>query len=210
MATISQTGFTQDNPDAQLQVGGAPAVVQVGDINNTDTGGNLLNNEMADPTPPYATIWTDAYVHNRYEGDKRRYMMGITSPDGFQGKSVAAVQLASPTLLWVSDWTMQRTGEVPDIPDPNLVPDDWVLLDVHYDPAPLKLGRDGRTPIYRVSGTYVYGHLNPPENVHQAVLIACVPWIDQAGDGQAYPRVIPDSALSPSIIGGVSILEAQA
>lgn len=198
--------FTPQNPDASQEIGGAPAVVQTGTVNFTDKGGNFFDMTTTDNqqilTP---TIWTDCYVANRYENDKHRYMMPITSPTPFQGKSVAFCQLAAPTMLWISDWTVQRTGTVPDIPDPELVPDDWVLMDVHYDPAPLKVSRDGRTPIYRVSGTYVYGSQNPPTQPHQAVLFARLPWIDPS----QYSRTIPDDVLTGSIIGGAAVLVTQ-
>lgn len=122
-------------------------------------------------------IWVDYLVVNRYEKDYHRYMMGITSPDGFLGDSAAFVQLASPTLLWVADWTAAKYGERPKIPDPVQRIDDWVLLDEQYEPSMLAVASDGVTPIYRISGTYVYGHRRPSLDTINDLVFPQAPWI---------------------------------
>ena len=104
----------------------------------------------------------DYKIENRYESDRHVYMLGITSPEGFQGSAVAFAQIASPTLIWICDWTASWFGKSPPMPDPEKVDtDNWVLLDDHYEAYMIGLSTDGETPLYRLQGTYVYGHTNP-------------------------------------------------
>ena len=110
--------------------------------------------------PPTDGIFDDYVVINRFEKDRQIYALGVTSPSGFNGASVAFVQLASPTLLWIADWTAQKTGAQPEVPDPEAVDlTVWMLLDEHVEPRTIELRPDGATPIYRISGTYFYGCL---------------------------------------------------
>src|ERR1700722_14672416 len=86
------------------------AQVTIGTVTATDTLSKLVTNTTV--------IWNDYMVKNRYEGDNHIYMMGITSPNGFQGASVAFAQLASPTLLWIAEWTASCFGQQPVVPNP--------------------------------------------------------------------------------------------
>lgn len=52
-----------------------------------------------------ASITTDYMAYNTYEWDNHKFMGGVTSPNGFQGKSVVFYQLCNPTLLWICRWT---------------------------------------------------------------------------------------------------------
>src|SRR5258708_321376 len=105
-------------------------------------------------------VWTDYEIFNRYEGDKHIYMLGLTSPTPFQGKSVAFVQIAAPTLLWICEWTSCRVTKIPFVPNPVVSDPNWVLLDIYYETAGLAYASDGVSPLYRLSGVYVYGHAN--------------------------------------------------
>ena len=108
---------------------------------------------------------TDYEIRSHYESDKHRYQMGITSPGGFQGASVAFVQLASPTLLLVVDWTAGQVGAKPKIPPAESLDSNWILLDeIHYL-GMVNVTPDGASSYYRESGTYVYGCRNPASNV---------------------------------------------
>lgn len=150
--------FTADNPST-LPLDVTPATVVRGEVRFTDELGqyNL-------PDAP-RSFFSDYQIINHYERDKHRYMMGIASPDGFQGTCVAFVQLASDTLLWICDWTAMKPGEAPTIPDPDeLGSQNWVLLDQHYEPAAIILGPDGVSPFYRISGVYVFGHKCPDKD----------------------------------------------
>jgi hypothetical protein len=111
--------------------------------------------------PETSGIFSDYVINSRYEKDWHIYMMPITSPNGFQGASVAFAQLASFTALWIVDWTAERAGDQPKVPQPWSNDPNWVLMDEHYGPSMLSLMGDGVTPIWRLSGTYVYGAKNP-------------------------------------------------
>lgn len=114
---------------------------------------------------PSDAPYVEALVMNRYEGDEHAYMLGVAKADGFNGQSAAFVQLCAPTILWIADWTVARWGLRPNIPDPDQTLNNWVLLDKHYEPADLKVAANGQTPLYRISGTYVYGQKTPAANV---------------------------------------------
>lgn len=107
-------------------------------------------------------VFDDYWIVQRYEKDKQRWMMPVTSPDGFDGDSVAFVQLAGETILWIVDWTGEKSGNAPSVPDPNLDDENWVLLDEHIEPAML-LKRPSGEIVYRISGTYTYGCKNPSQ-----------------------------------------------
>lgn len=126
------------------------------------------------------TIWTDYLIHNRYEKDGHIYMLGGCSPGGFGDNqaTVSFVQLASPTLLWITDWTASRFNAPPNIPDPDPDNSDWVLLDIHFDLANLTVPTDGKSGYYRISGTYYYGHKKPPRNPLSAACWPRPPWLD--------------------------------
>ncbi len=187
-------------PAVGIVVGGA-ASVAVGIVRAEDDFARY-----ADDGGP-AGIWTDYRVMSRYEKDGHRYMMPMTSPDEFQGASVAFVQLAAPTLLWIVDWTAARFATPPDIPDERAIQGvlvggifiqsstDWVLLDQHLEPAMITVGPDGVTPLYRISGTYVYGHKKPHARLHQDVNFPYPPWLNKGIN-----RQFPDGKLKHGII----------
>lgn len=127
-------------------------------------GNKVDNNLYVQPTDPYG-IYTDAVIDNRYYGDDHLYMLGITSPGGFNGQSVGFVQLSASTLLWVCDWTVARVKNRPNIPNPQPADSGWQLLSTIVEPAMVNVAADGYTPVYRISGIYVYGHRNPANAV---------------------------------------------
>lgn len=115
---------------------------------------------LTQTTDPYG-VYTDYIIRNMYETDGHIYQMGITSPGGFQGNSVAFVQLAAATLLWICEWTAARFNSKPNIPNPTPSDPNWVLLDTMVEPVSLVLAADAATPYYRINGVYYYGHKNP-------------------------------------------------
>lgn len=163
--------FTEDNPVT------GPDDVPAVDIFQSDlTADDLLAKYIDEGSDQ--TIWTDYKINNRYESDQHKYMAGITSPNGFGNQSVAFFQMASPTLLWICDWTAARWNEMPEIPDPyNPTDTDWVLLDIIPETAMITLAGDGITPLYRISGTYVFGHKNPRPNIFYHVNFGRAAWI---------------------------------
>ena len=150
------------------------AVVTVGNITFDD---NQAEYEIQSPG-----IFTDYMIINRYESDRHIYMMGISSPDGFQGNSVAFVKLTAPTLLWVCDWTASKVGGKPNIPSPNLTDQNWVLLDIMPETAMESVAPDGVNRLYRISGTYVYGNKNPNADVFRNIAYPRPPWLRDSGE----------------------------
>lgn len=155
------------------------AQINVGTLFPTSQDALFLGPNNASPG-----IFNDYMVLSHYEGDKHRYMMGVTSPNGFQGNSVAFVQLASPTLLWIADWTASKVGSQPEMPSTTPADPNWVFLDEQHEPAMITLMADGRSVLYRISGIYIYGHKNPSENVITHVNFGRPPWMQDTTDRQ--------------------------
>lgn len=149
---------------------------------------------------PDQSIFIDYDIQSRYEGDRHIYMMGLSSPEGAaqNDRSAAFVQLASPTLLWIVDWSVAKWAEAPEYPNsfPNPA-GPWVLLDEHYEPTMLMLATDGVTALYRISGTYVYGHKNPdPLDLSSHVQFSRPAWMLDTFD-----RSLPTSKKTPDLFG---------
>ena len=109
--------------------------------------------------------------------------------------SVAFVQLAQPTLLWIADWSAARFNIQPTAPDPTPADPDWVLLDVHLEPSMLILAADAITPLYRLSGTYIYGHKNPAANTFDNINFSRPPWLSDS-----FNRTMPNTFLQQGLI----------
>ncbi len=174
-ATIVQGTVTANAPDA------------------VDDGGKIISEGSA--------LTTDYVINNRYEGDQHVYMAGVASPGGFNGQSAAFFQLAAPTLMWISDWTACRGGVMPVVPDPVSKNANWVLLDVWYEPADIGLLQDGETPLYRISGTYFYGHVNPDANTVNNINYGVPPWLDAS----SFPQTIGPDKVQKGIIDGSAV-----
>lgn len=154
---------------------GPVATITIGNIDATDQDAHYLRLQ----SNPVSSIFAHYRINNRYEKDKHIYMMPITSPDGFQGQSVAFAKLAADTLLWIADWTAMKVGEQPEIPNPILSPGQgWILLDEHFEPAAVLPGPNAKTAMYRISGTYVFGKSNPSSNTYQDVKYGLPPFAD--------------------------------
>ncbi len=169
-----------------------PLEIEVGDVEfNFGEGGSqspVIN--PANIVEPYYKIV------NKYERDLHRYMMGITSPNGFQDASVAFVQLASPTLLWVAEWVASSIGGKPSIPDMSVRNPDWVLLDEWQIPGMVDVMKNGQTIYYPHAGVYVYGHKNPSSVMINDINYACPPWIEPS----AITRNVEQQQLNPNMI----------
>ena len=123
-------------------------------------------------------IWTDFMVNSTYEKDRHIYLMGLTSPGGFNGATCAAVKLCTSTEVLVCIWTGCQWSDVPLCPDPESLDSNWVLLDDWWEPAVLVTAPDGTTPLYRLSGVFIYGCLNPSILTWQDVEFPLAPWLD--------------------------------
>ena len=164
------------------------AVVTIGEVETDGEPGKLK--QLGSTRDQF----TDFKVRNRYERDLHRYQLGLTTPNGFQGASCAFVQMAAPTLLWICDWTACRFRTPPIVPDPETLVENWVLLDVLPETASLGVGPDGATPLYRISGTYVYGHRNPSGDVFRDIAFPRPPWLEDVFD-----RSMPDNLLEKGL-----------
>ena len=138
----------------------------------------------------------DFLIKNRYERDGHRYMLGITSPGNSPSNgSVAFVQLAYDTVLWISDWTACQWSTQPQIPNYTSYNPNWILLDTHFEPAQIALAADGLTPIYRITGTYIYGKTNPSNIIVNDITFARPPYI-----ANNIPLNMPASKLTSNLI----------
>ena len=160
------------------------AKITVGNV-SLPTGGGKYTQPSSDNT-----VVADTKIFSRYEKDRGVYAAGISSPDGFKGDSVAFFQLFSPVLLWIVDWTSCKVGAKPEVPDPTSKDSNWILLDENWEPSMMSLMPDGETPIFRLSGTFVYGCRNPKAKTNQNVTFPRPPWIQDSFD-----RKIEDSLL---------------
>lgn len=168
-------------------LGSINASIIVGTVNQDDTSGLFK---------AYSSrIYTDYLIRCKYEKDRKRYMLGLTSPNGFKGKSCAFVQLAAPTLLLIVDWTGASLNEEPEVPDPDSMDSNWVLLDDFWEPNEPVLAADGISPLYRISGTYIYGKANPQSKTYMDVTYPRPPWLLDS-----IQRVIPSSLVTGGLV----------
>lgn len=198
--------YTTDNGPVG-QENGPPAQIIVSEVPVDDNAGtiNITGNQ--------SQVWTDFRIRSRYETDKHRYMAGITSPGpiGTTGPltivggaaptpTVAFFQLAAPTKLWIVEWTACRYNVEPDVPDPNITTspgtqNPWILLDVILEPGMVVIARDGESPMYRISGTYVYGNQTPNAKSILDVNFTRPPWLNDI-----FQRKIPITVLQQNLI----------
>lgn len=178
----------QPDPVPIPQLFSVPAEVVEGVVEADDGNAAFITQ------PDGQTIYTDYLVTNRYEKDHHVYMMANASPTAYLGGTASFVQLAAPTVLWVCDWTASRTKYPPVIPTPVPYNPDWVLLDEHMEPAMVGLAPDGVTPVYRISGTYVYGRKRPSDQLNLDVNYPRPPWMQDV-----FSRTMPNEFLGTFI-----------
>lgn len=165
----------------------------------TPAAAKLLKDSLAKfaASDPDEGMYPDYAVRGRYERDMGRYLLGVTSPGGFAGLKSAVVQLHEPTLLWVTEWTALHTDGCPEVPDSAPGDSRWELLDEYAEVNNVAvLDGDGTTPLYRVSGYYVYGCLDPSDQVLKDVRFGKPPWLIDTG----FVRSIPAGKIKTNII----------
>lgn len=196
----ADTGTGYDTPNYEVYVG------QI----QPDSSDAAYEDVQGDP----AAIWSDYMIVNRYESDRRIYMMSLCTPpqgaervltggggaaasitstatisanlQGSNKPKVAFVQLGGPTLLWICDWTVCRAKRKPIAPEPE-VGGDWILLDEWIEPVRVTVMDDGTTPLYRLSGTYFYGCTNPATNPLANMNFPRPPWLTDKFDRTMTP-----------------------
>ena len=169
-----------------------------------------------DGTVDTSAVWTDYIVQNRYEDNRRIFMMANTipgdySPSLLQGK-VSFVQIAQPTLLWIADWTAARWKKRPKIPNPTVQDTRWVLLHKIIEPANATLGPNGVDPLYRISGTYIYGHKNPLEDPISLMNFGRPAWMEEAtisGVEYGIDRRVTSTMYEDNIIDGFGFFKDE-
>lgn len=179
-------GFTSNNPPSGVMEN-TVTTLRVGDVTFDDEGAQFVEAEGG-------VIFTDYMVINRYEQDEQTYLMPITSPTGFKGSFAAFCQLACPTLVLCVDWTAMRVGKQPSVPSTELNTPGWVLLSDSTELAKVTYMPDGTTPVYRISGTYVYGQSNPGAGLFDNVVFPKPPYLTDTVD-----RTMPKSLIEKGI-----------
>lgn len=193
--------FTSNNPQTPTQPNAAALSVTIAPV--LPDGAPAKG--YVDPDPgDDISIFTDYQAVNRFERDYHRYMMPIASPQGFQGKSAAFVQLAAETVLWISDWTAARFHKQPLIPDPDTGSADFELLDVQLETSMLMIGPDGDTPLYRISGVYVYGKRQSGASPLDGVSYPRPPWLQDIFDRSQPSVTLVKGLITPGSVGTVS------
>lgn len=186
-------------------------VVQTHNIPYTNTDGKVSYDTLNSVMSTAGSVWEDYEIHSTYSKNFHRYCMGITAPVRQQRRqggtgatlgrtqvipSVSFVQLCNPTLIWKADWTAARYNSKPYIPSAQIGGTDWVLLEECIDPGMITVGPDGATPLYRISGTYVFAHTHPNAKLNKNVEFNIPPWVDV----NFFNREVPDEMFKPRII----------
>ena len=188
MSTLSTAAFPTLSTTA-----GSTSASNTGNNLPVEQGASYIEESQGFGHPDYMIV-------NRFEKDHHTYQIGVASPGGFQGNSVAFVKVASSTLTWICDWTTSRVGAQPIIPDPTSLDPNWILLDEVYQPVMITVMPDGNTPVYRISGTYIYGLKNPNATTIRNAYFGRPPWLENTFD-----RTVPTTSLQQglsSITGG--------
>lgn len=178
--------------------------ISVGTVDPTDFEAKFIPDEEQN-------VYLDYRIQSKYEKDQHICMMPTAfwnpvqvSYRSRQGPSisyagtpsVSFVQLAAPTLLWIVDWTCSRVNKQPQIPNPIFENNyGWVLLAENYEPGMLRVAADGISPIYRLSGTYVYGNINPSLLTIDDIVFTRPPWLEDF-----VSRFIPREVLQRNLI----------
>lgn len=164
-----------------------PLSVTIGEIDFDDELGKYQDAEIG--------VWTDYKTSCSYQNDRQTWMLPVASPSGFTGSSVGFCKLASPTLTLLVNWTACKFGTQPKVPDNTLDNANWVFLSSVVNPAMVTVGPDGVTPLYRVTGMYVYGLKNPSSGILTDVSFPKPPWLDDSID-----RSMPAAKLEKGLI----------
>jgi hypothetical protein len=112
-------------------------------------------------------------------------------PVGKAGADAAVIQLAAPTHRRVVEWSAEKLGAPPKVPNPNPAGgSNAVLLEAHFDPGQMDVGADGETLRYVCSGRYEYAFRNS-DKVRLAAGVP--PWLtDDVRQQAAQPFLYAD------------------
>ena len=141
------------NPDIVGTIGNAGASIAIG---VTGTNASLATADAYSDFAPYDEYRVSAeWVHD--SGDRMLPGTGV----GSAPRRAKRVSVHGGKMTLEVNWTASRTGAPPVLPtflsqDSNLVPLTGAVV-----PEQVEMSPDGATQVYRVSGHYVYGVLDP-------------------------------------------------
>lgn len=180
--TTTQIGYEDHVPTIEISIANVEA-----DAPDSPLFGKVATSAKTEPSG----ITTDYQIRSYYESDGHKYMFGVTAT----GNSPSIVQLAGKTLLWICDWTASKLKLPPTIPNPSAISSKWVLLDEHYVPVSVITTNDGQFPLYRISGTYIYGCIAPDSKTYNDVNFPIGAWIQDT-----FSRIIKEEYLSSTLM----------
>lgn len=183
-----------DNPKSPVSFGSANVTIAEFNVSPDDHFAKFLNEQITDRDP--SDFIADYLIRNYYVGDKHVYMSSLTVADEdsesstLDGDTVAFCQIANASLIWVCEWTACKVGSKPQIP--SVDPDDpnFILLDEHYEVPEAPLIANGFDQIWRISGTFWFGHRKPSSNLMKHVRWPLPPWVRDDGENRTGNDVI--------------------
>jgi hypothetical protein len=110
---------------------------------------------------------TNAQIHCEYQVKTWNVQLPVASANS----ASALVTLASPTGQKIVDWSTEKVGGAPKVPDPNVSDSNLVLLNYSMRPEVTVANSDGTVLTYKRSGRYVYAI----QDVSQCVVDAGLP-----------------------------------
>ncbi len=107
---------------------------------------------------PSDGVYTDYYVEQSYETDYHTIQMPVASS---LVNTASFAILAAPTMKRVVKWSAEKTSTMPLLPFADSSNSNEVLLFSQIIPAAPGLMANAFDYIWRISGTYVYGIIDP-------------------------------------------------
>ncbi len=160
--------------DHKLQTDAGSAMYLGGDMKvDYYTNNHILNLPIAD-TPHTELVRTD--------GDGNPVSGVMNDPDPFFDESVF-VLMSRPTMKKRITFSIERIGEKPQVPNAvsdYIVPKTFVkarLIHKSINPSTIRLGADGVTRVFRISGVYEYSFNRALREREKELDIGVMPWI---------------------------------
>lgn len=121
-----------------------------------------------------AAGFSEYRVDARVDTNPHTYQQPVSGTVNGQPAACEIINLASSTSTVLFDWTCERLGAPPIVPDPNIDDKNYVLGNYTITPASFGLLADGTTKGYRCAGRYEY-LLNSPINPGDPLVFAAPP-----------------------------------
>jgi hypothetical protein len=154
-----------------------PTVVNVGVGNVPDYQNNKYSSDA------YNDYRIDTKYVTDYMNIQAPVANPVSGPGGYSNYS-SIMNVASPMTKKIIQWTAERYGDQPKIPNPQPGDSNLTLMSTDIQPAAPGLMVDASSQIYRISGTYVYSMTRPLGN-GDTLTTGSLPWTTLSfGDGQ--------------------------